>query len=79
MLIGVTLDNISIKIVNIFVNSLKELKLILSPRYIVDGNVLKVNKIEVKKLFSKLIFSKVSTNEKTINNNIYVKSNKLLE
>ena len=79
MLIGVTLDNISIKIVNIFVNSLKELKLILSLRYIVDGNVLKVNKIDVKKLFSKLISSKVSTNEKTINNNIYNKSNKLLE
>ena len=51
----------------------------LSLKYIVDGKVLKVNKTEVKKLFSKLIFSKVSTNEKTINNNIYVKSNKLLE
>ena len=51
----------------------------ISLKYIVDGKVLKVNKTEVKKLFSKLIFSKVSTNEKTINNNIYVKSNKLLE
>ena len=54
MLIGVTLDNISIKIVNIFVNSLKELKLMLSPKYIVDGNVLKVNKTAVKKTIFKI-------------------------
>tara|TARA_Y100001935_G_C16846723_1_gene286667 strand:+ start:128 stop:361 length:234 start_codon:yes stop_codon:yes gene_type:complete len=76
---GVTLDNISIKIVNIFDKLVNELKLTISLRYIVEGNVLKVNKIEVKKLFSKLIFSKVRTNEKTINNSMYSKSNKLLE
>ena len=51
ILIGVTFDNISIKIVSIFEKSVKELKLIFSLKYIVDGNVLKVSNIEVKNYF----------------------------